>query len=61
MQLIYRGLRYQPKAVYLETFESGMIGKYRGLDYSVRQRLGIRSQPVLNLKYRGIAYRDSIV
>ena len=59
MQLIYRGLRYQPTAS-LETFD-GMLGKYRGLDYSIRQRLGIRSQPILNLKCRGIAYRDSIV
>jgi len=57
MKLHYRGNCYESDTQVIETHDSGITAKYRGLTYQVRHLLPRTcSQPPVNLKYRGVAY-----
>ncbi len=57
MKLHYRGNSYESYPQVIETHETGITAKYRGLSYEVRHLLARTcSSPLVNLKYRGIAY-----
>jgi hypothetical protein len=58
MKLHYRGNSYESHPQIIETQESESTAKFRGLTYQVRRPLKQTcSQPLMNLKYRGSAYR----
>jgi hypothetical protein len=58
MKLSYRGISYEYNPPKVKTTQSGVAGKYRGLDWRFRN---LDKPPVLqpsvNLKYRGVAYQ----
>lgn len=57
MKLHYRSNPYESHPQMIETHDTRITAKYRGLTYQVRRPLaGTCSQPLVNLKYRGIAY-----
>lgn len=57
MKLHYRGNSYESYPQVIETHETGITAKYRGLTYRVRHLLARTCPaPLVNLKYRGIAY-----
>jgi len=58
MKLTYRGVQYETNTPVVETTESQVVGKYRGLDWrfhGLNQQLHL--QPRANLTYRGITYQ----
>jgi hypothetical protein len=58
MKLSYRGVKYDYNPPVVETTDSEVVGKYRGLDWRFRN---LKKPPVLqprvNLKYRGVYYQ----
>ena len=60
MKLSYRGISYEYNPLKVTTTQSGVAGKYRGLDWRFRN---LDKSPVLqpsaNLKYRGVAYQTA--
>ncbi len=57
MKLHYRGNSYESHPQRIETYDTGITAKYRGQTYQVRRPLArTGSQPLMNLKYRGIVY-----
>jgi len=57
MKLSYRGISYEYNPLEVETTQSGVAGKYRGLDWRFRHlNKSPMLQPSDNLKYRGIIY-----
>ena len=57
MKLHYRGNSYESHPQMIETYDTGITAKYRGLTYQVRCPLERTcSQSLMNLKYRGLAY-----
>lgn len=57
MPLSYRGIPYQATSYHIETTDSKIIGKYRGLSFSYpRQELLRLPHSIFMLKYRGIPY-----
>lgn len=60
MKLSYRGISYEYNPPEVKTTQSGVAGKYRGLDWRFRN---LDKPPVLqpsaNLKYRGVAYQTA--
>jgi Domain of unknown function (DUF4278) len=58
MKLSYRGDIYEYNPVAIDMVEGEIGGKYRGQSWTVRYPRHIPvPQPVLDLKYRGVAYR----
>ena len=61
MKLNYRGVSYDYNPPTVETTESEVGGKYRGLDWRFRN---LKKPPVLqppaNLTYRGVAYNNQV-
>ena len=60
MKLTYRGVSYDYNPPTVETSESNVDGKYRGLDWRFRN---LKKPPVLqpsaNLTYRGVTYQTA--
>ena len=60
MKLSYRGISYEYNPPKVKTTQSGVPGKYRGLDWRFRN---LKESPVLqpsvNLKYRGVTYQTA--
>ncbi len=57
MPLSYRGIPYQSTSSNIETTDSQILGKYRGLYFTYRQReLVALPHSIFILKYRGIPY-----
>ncbi|NEQ28732.1 MAG: DUF4278 domain-containing protein [Microcoleus sp. SIO2G3] len=57
MKLRYRGNSYESHPQVIETHDTGITAKYRGLTYQVHRPLASTCpQPPVNLKYRGMAY-----
>jgi len=60
MKLSYRGISYEYNPPEVKTTQSGVAGKYRGLDWRFRN---LDKPPVLqpsaNLKYRGVTYQTA--
>jgi hypothetical protein len=58
MKLHYRGNCYESHPQIIETHETEITAKFRSLTYQVRSPLKQTcSQPLMNLKYRGNAYK----
>ncbi|TAF57684.1 MAG: DUF4278 domain-containing protein [Oscillatoriales cyanobacterium] len=58
MQLTYRGVSYDYTPPQVNSVDSDLVGRYRGID--IRFRNPSKSpvqQPTLDLKYRGVSYR----
>lgn len=61
MQLKYRGVTYDYNPPAIEVTEEVVGGKYRGLDWRFRNlKKPPVQQPILDLKYRGVAYRTNV-
>lgn len=57
MSLSYRGIHYQPIPSNIETTDSKIIGKYRGLSFCYPRKELLRlPHSIFILKYRGIPY-----
>ncbi len=58
MQLQYRGVSYEYNPPQVAAKPTGVVGKYRGMDWRFRgvTRSAVQ-QPTLNLVYRGVAYQ----
>lgn len=60
MKLCYRGIVYDYTPATVETNETELVGKYRGLDWRFS---AVKKAPVqqtnIDLKYRGVAYNKS--
>ncbi|MGB7445031.1 MAG: DUF4278 domain-containing protein [Coleofasciculaceae cyanobacterium] len=56
MKLCYRGISYQLTSSNVETVETGVLHKNRGLTDRKQLPLDQPSQPQLELKYRGVSY-----
>lgn len=60
MKLCYRGIVYDYTPATVETNETELVGKYRGLDWRFS---AVKKAPVqqtnIDLKYRGVAYNTS--
>lgn len=57
MKLRYRGNYCESHPETIETHETEITAKFRGLTYQVRsQPVKACSQPITELKYRGVAY-----
>lgn len=58
MKLTYRGVQYENNTPTVETVESQVAGKYRGLDWRFHNlKKQLHLQPRANLTYRGITYQ----
>jgi len=60
MKLSYRGISYDDNSTFAEMTESQTIGHYRGhaFNFAYPKHIPV-PQPVLTLKYRGVAYRTT--
>ncbi len=57
MKLTYRGVSYEHQPATLETTETGVIGKYRGVKSQFRRRKSILiPNSSFRLKYRGLMH-----
>jgi|GEM_PF-5012071 len=57
MKFTYRGVSYERQPHTLETIETGVIGKYRGVKSPFRRRKSILiPNSSFRLKYRGLMY-----
>ena len=56
MKLKYRGVSYEYKIPEVAIVESQEVGKYRGGTYHFHKLVKALSQPVFDLKYRGVPY-----
>ena len=54
MQLIYRGISYNPASVSTNSIDSGLTATYRGVRYSVQHTQATATLPATTLKYRGV-------
>jgi len=62
MKLCYRGINYDYTPNTADTKESGVLGRYRGLDWRFRNLKRVPTPlPTLDLVYRGIRCRKSDV
>lgn len=60
MRLVYRNAGYDYEPVPVSLYESGISGQYRGQTFQFQYPRHIPvPQPVLNLKYRGVAYQTA--
>jgi Domain of unknown function (DUF4278) len=60
MRLVYRNAGYDYEPVPVDMVESGVSGQYRGQSFQFQYPRHIPvPQPVLNLKYRGVAYQTA--
>lgn len=57
MQFCYRGARYQSQSKSVETTDSGVIARFLGQTYTLRQAHSQNSLPGEVLKYRGVVYQ----
>lgn len=60
MKLRYRGIEYTYQPTTAEPVETNLVGHYRGqrFNFAYPRHISI-PQPVLNLIYRGVAYRTT--
>ncbi|MBO9999645.1 MAG: DUF4278 domain-containing protein [Cyanobacteria bacterium SID2] len=59
MQLTYRGISYNYNPPKVESAPVKLVGKYRGLDWRFHtEKHTVVQQPTVELKYRGVAYRQ---
>jgi hypothetical protein len=57
MQLTYRGVSYDYTPPQVNTVDSDLVGRYRGVDIRFRNPSKPPvQQPTLDLKYRGVPY-----
>ncbi|NET57667.1 MAG: DUF4278 domain-containing protein [Symploca sp. SIO2E6] len=57
MKLTYRGISYEHQPTILETAETGITGKYRGVKSHFRRRQSIlMPHSSFRLKYRGLMH-----
>ena len=56
MQLIYRGINYQPQFFPSQMHASRIAGKYRGVSYYICPKNPVPEQSLSFYKYRGIDY-----
>lgn len=57
MKLSYRGLSYETKPQTIETVESSISAKYRGLNYCIRRPShSVETWPNIVLRFRGSLY-----
>ena len=56
MKLSYRGLDYALQTVAIDSIETGLTARFRGLDYTIRRPINILSSRTGIRKYRGVAY-----
>lgn len=59
MKLSYRGVHYEAPLTAVEGVERGITGNYRGQTVHFTYPRHIPVQPILDLKYRGTAYRTT--
>ena len=57
MQIRYRGATYNLQSNPVETIDSGVIARFLGQTYTMRQTHGQNSLPSEVLKYRGVIYQ----
>ncbi|MEA5472357.1 DUF4278 domain-containing protein [Spirulina sp. 06S082] len=57
MKLTYRGVAYEYNPTTVESLDTEITGKYRGLEWRFRNRKAPTAQkPTLDLVYRGVPY-----
>lgn len=57
MKFCYRGAKYNPQNNPIETTDSGVIARFLGQTYTVRQANVQSYLPSEVLKYRGVVYQ----
>ena len=57
MQFCYRGAKYQSQSNPVETIDSGIIARFLGQTYTLRQAQNQNSLSGELLKYRGVVYQ----
>lgn len=57
MKFCYRGAEYNPQNKPVETTDSGIVARFLGQTYTLRQADINNSLPSEVLKYRGIVYQ----
>ncbi|BAZ66379.1 MAG: DUF4278 domain-containing protein [Pelatocladus maniniholoensis HA4357-MV3] len=60
MHLSYRGVRYHSQATQIPTLDNTKKGFYRGAPYNINQVKSTTVQQCLQLKYRGINYKNCL-
>ena len=60
MKLCYRGAKYNPQAKPVETTDSGVVARFMGRTYTLRQTNMQNFMPSEVLKYRGVTYQGSV-
>ncbi|TBR59029.1 DUF4278 domain-containing protein [Mastigocladus laminosus UU774] len=60
MHLSYRGVRYQSHDTQVPTLDNTKKGSYRGASYNINQVKSTTNQQCLQLKYRGINYKNCL-
>jgi hypothetical protein len=57
MQLVYRGLAYDPASQTFESTQAETVGRFRGLPYVVGKAASTPSASAnVTLRYRGLSY-----
>ena len=56
MKLKYRGVSYEYQPPKIAVADSEEVGKYRGGTFHFHKLVKALSQPVFDLKYRGVSY-----
>lgn len=57
MQFCYRGAKYQSQSNRVKTTDSGVIARFLGRSYTLRQAYSQNSLSGEVLKYRGVVYQ----
>lgn len=59
MKLCYRGVQYNYNSSEITTYESEIIGKYRGSNFKLQNlKEEVIFKPDCELKYRGVIYQS---
>jgi hypothetical protein len=56
VKLTYRGNHYESEPTAIDMIDSQAVGRYRGQSITLQYPRHIPTQPVTELKYRGVAY-----
>ncbi len=57
MKFCYRGAKYNPQSNHVKTIDTGVIARFLGQTYTLRQTDVQNSMPSEVLKYRGVVYQ----
>lgn len=57
MKFCYRGAKYNPQSNPIETTDSGIVARFMGQTYTLRQTNFRNAMPSEVLKYRGVIYQ----